>query len=893
MLTVIPFIVVSQQKNSPVKDGEKPLKTDSATLKKDTTSQKKISKGDKLDAQIDYNASDSIVFYGDGTGYLHGKSDIKYKKIDLKADYIRLKLDSSMIFAKGRPDSVGRMAGTPEFSEGESKYESKELTYNLKSKKGYIKQAVTQQGEGYIVSETTKKVNDDILCLRKGKYTTCDDHDHPDFYLELSRAKMKNGEYVVSGPAHLVVADVPLPIVIPFGYFPFTNKYSSGVVMPSYDDDSNRGFGLTGGGYYFAINDYVDLELTGDIYTMGSWSFYAKSTYTKKYKYNGNFSFDYMKVATGDKDLNTYSATKNMRINWSHSQNSKANPYLTLSASVNFSTSGYNKSNVNTNYSMGLSSENTKSSSVSFTKRFARISPLSITGNVDVTQSTRDSVISMTLPNLSISLATIYPFRSKNSSGDKWYEKISIKYSGTFTNSITTKENKLLYSSFAKDWKNKFSHNIPVSASFNILKYINVSPSFNYSEKWFTQSYNKDWDAQKNKAVTDTLLGFKRVYSYNAGISASTKLYGFYTPIPAIFGTKIQKIRHVLTPSIGFSYAPDFGTEKYGYYGTYTDGEGDIVKYSKYGGDAPGSGKTGSITYSFANNLEMKVRNDNDSTGENPSKNISLIDNLSFSGSYNMAKDSLRWSDIGASLRIKFGKFYTLNLSGSFNPYLYQLNSKKQVVMVDKLRWDNGKLPRFRGTSTSFGFSLNNSTLKKLLGLGADGDDKSKNQNSDAGNNHQNSQPDGNNNNNPGGNHGNSSNDKLAKGADGYDKVTIPWNISINYNISYIESSKFDTLRMEYKRTLRHGLSGSWNIALTPNWKISSSTAFDFQAKKLTYSSINVTRNLHCWTMTGSFVPFGTYKSYTFRIGVNASMLQDLKYDKKSDYQGASTITWY
>jgi lipopolysaccharide assembly outer membrane protein LptD (OstA) len=897
MWLAFPFSGFCQEKAAP-KNIEKSI------LKNDTLSKSAIDslnlkvpkkpKSDQIDAEINYTAQDSIVFLGNGTGFLHGKSDIKYKKIELKADFIRVKMDSSLIFARGTKDSVGSKVGEPEFSEGESKYTSRELTYNLKTKKGYIRQAVTQQGEGYIISDRTKKTSDETLCIAGGKYTTCDNHDHPDFYLSLSKGKVKPGSYIVAGPAHLVIEDVPLPIAVPFGFFPFTDKYSSGILMPNFEDELNRGFGLTNGGYYFAINDYMDMEFRGDVYTKGTWSLAATSTYRKRYKYNGNFNISYREDVTGEKDMPDYNKANNLSIRWSHSQDQKANPNFTFSSSVNFSTSGYNRSNINSYSRPELNSENTKGSSISFSQRFPD-SPFSLSGSMLINQRTKDSTISLTLPNISISMSRIYPFKRKNAIGkERWYEKISMSYSGSLANSIDTKENKLLTSSFTRDWKNSMRHSIPVSATFNILKYINVSPSVNYNERWYMQSYNQSWDAANKKVKTDTVYNFSRVYDFNMGVSASTKLYGFYMPIRAIFGDKIDRIRHVITPSIGFSYMPDFGDAMWGFYGTYVKPVADIkdptifhdetVQYSHFV-QSPGTGKSGSVNFSLGNNVEMKVRNDKDTTGTAPFKKVSLIDNFTVSGSYNMAADSMRWSILNASLRIKLGKSYSLSLSGGFDPYEYGLSKSGSPVRINKLRWENGGFPRFLGTSTSYSYTLSNDTFKKLFGK-----DKSSKGKSDK-------TPDTST--EPTAGTGQATNkqsgDKSKKvdiGEDGYEKVTIPWSISINYSIRYGNTNVFDKTKMEYEMAFTHNLSFSGNLALTTNWKFNTSTTYDFKSKQFTYTNLNITRSLHCWQMTASVVPFGVYKSYTFRLGVNASMLSDLKYDKQSGY-GTTNVTWY
>ena len=543
----IPYSGLSQTKVASPKPIEKSAKIDSISQKKDSTIETTKPKSNKIDAEIVYSAQDSIVFLGNGTGFLYGKSDIKYKNINLKSEFVRVKMDSSTVYATGKTDSLGKKIGEPVFTENKTEYNSRELTYNLKTRKGYIRQAVTKQGEGYVISDKTKKSTTDILCMTDGKYTTCDNHEHPDFYLDLTRGKVKPGGYIVAGPAYLVVEDVPLPIALPFGFFPFTDKYSSGILMPTFQDELTRGFGLTNGGYYFAINDYADLELRGDIYTKGTWALSASSGYMKRYKFRGNFNISYRQDVIGEKEIpSTYSTSNNLSIRWSHSQDSKANPFFNFSSSVNFSTSGYNRSNINSYYNPALNSENTKSSSVSFTQRFPE-SPFSISGSMLINQRTKDSTISMSLPNVNISMSRIYPFKRKDAIGkERWYEKISMSYSGSLSNSIETKENRLLSSSFVRDWRNGMRHSIPISATFDLFKYINISPSVNYNERWYLSSLNRSWDKMNQKVKTDTVAGFNRVYDFNMGISASTTLYGFYQPIRSLFGDKIDRIRHVM-----------------------------------------------------------------------------------------------------------------------------------------------------------------------------------------------------------------------------------------------------------------------------------------------------------------------------------------------------------
>jgi LptD protein len=851
----------------------------------------KAKKSEAIDAVIDYAAQDSIVFLGNGTGFLHGKGDVTYKNINLKADFIRVKMDSSLIYAHGTTDSIGKPIGDPIFKEGSTDYKSKTLTYNLKTKKGFIRQAVTKQGDGYIISDKTKKNTEDFLCVADGKYTTCDNTDHPDFYLSLSRAKVKPGKYIVTGPAHLVVADVPLPIIIPFGFFPFTDKYSSGVLMPTYTDDVTRGFGFINGGYYFAINDFMDLELKSEIYTKGTFALNTSTKYIKKYKYRGNFNVTYREDVTGEINTKDYSKFNNFSVNWSHSQDPKADPFSTFTALVNFSTNGYYQKNINSYYNPAQNSQNTKTSTITHTLRFPE-SPFNMTSAFELNQHTIDTSINVKLPSININMGRVYPFKKKEAVGsERWYEKISISYTGTLANSINTKEYKILTSSLSNDWKNGMNHNIPISATYTVLKYINLTASANFNDKMYLKSTDKGWDAiNKREIITNTNNKFSNVWDYNLSIGLSTKLYGFFIPSRKIFGDKVDRIRHMMTPTISLSYHPDFSDAGYGYYDYYDRFSPagvylDRVKYSHYANElysGPGAGKSGSIGFSLSNNVEMKVKNDKDTTGLNPFKKISLIDNFTISSGYNMVADSLKWQKINASVHLKFGPTYSLTLAGVFNPYFYGLDKVGNPVMIDKLRWNYGQFPVFEGTSTSFSYTFSNDTFNPK---------KKKTDNKTT------TDP-----NNPNGTNTpvdpnappiKKPEDKSTaeNDADGYRKVKIPWSISVNYTVRY-GMSNFNKTKMEYDMELTHGLSLSGNISLTPNWRFSTSTSYDFKIKQFSYASINIIRKLHCWTMTAMAVPFGPYKSYTFRLAVDATMLQDLKYDKKG-LPGANNTTWY
>ena len=865
------------------------LGTDTIAL--DTLGGKK--KKEPLDAPVIYEASDSIVFTEGGFANLYGQSKVNYEKIEPTSEVITMNMDSSTVFARGIIDSTGVESGLPVFKDGDTPYESKEMRYNFKSKRGFINSIVTQQGEGYVVSQEAKKGANDEIYMRHGKYTTCDDHEHPHFYMQLSMAKVRPKKNVVFGPAHLVVEDVPLPIAIPFGFFPFNSSYSSGFIMPTFGDEMNRGFYLRDGGYYFAINDNVDLKVLGEIFTKGSWGLSAQSSYAKRYKYSGSFNGSYLVTKTGEKNMPDYMVTKDFKIAWSHRQDPKASPNSTFSANVNFATSSYDRRNLSSLYNPQQYSNNTKASSVSYSRTFPSIG-LNLSSTFNITQNTRDSSISVTLPDLNLSLNRIYPFKRKKAAGEeRWYEKIGVQYSGRLTNSISTKDD-LLFKQGLSKWNNGMQHNIPVSATFTLFKYFNVVPSFNYTERWYTRKVMQSYDPNAVGNVRrDTISGFNRVYNYNMSLQVNTKLYGFFKPWK-MFGDKVEMIRHVFTPSVSFSYAPDFGQSRYGYYDTYTytDERGEVrtVEYSPYQGMAfgvPGKGMQKSINFSIDNNLEMKVKSDKDTTGV---RKISLIDQLSASMSYNAAAKVRPWSDLSMNLRLKLSKSYTFNMNASFATYAYQFDEKGNIVVGDRTEWSYGRFGRFQGYSGSFSYTFNNDTWKKWFGPKDDSDKKDDKEDEDDDEymseeeqeelRKKQSQP--------------RKKEKAAIDEDGYLSFKLPWSLSLSYSYSIREDrnkEKFNKKTMRYPYALTHSLNASGNVKLTSRWNVNYSSGYDFTQKKMSMTTVNITRDLHCFTMSCGLV-FGPFTSYNFSIRALSSMLTDaLKWDQRSNT--GSAVTWY
>ena len=855
-----------------------------------------------INSPVEYSATDSLVYDAKSKrAYLFGESAVKYENMNLKSERINMCLDSSLVHATGIRDTADHtgktLTGTPVFTMGNDSYESDTMAFNFKSKKGLISNVYTQQEDGYMHSELSKRNDNGEIYLQHGRYTTCN-APHPDFYIAISRAKMRPGKDVVFGPAYLVVADVPLPLAIPYGFFPFTKSYSSGLIMPTYGDESNRGFYLRDGGYYFAMSDKWDLKLLGEIYTKGSWGVSAASNYRKRYKYSGSFLFSYQDTRTGDKGMPDYMKQTSFKLQWNHRQDSKANPFSSLSASVNFATTSYERNNLSSLYNPQTLTQSTRTSSVNWSTTFSSIG-LSLSSTANLNQNMRDSTIAMTLPDLNISLSRFYPFKRKHAAGDeRWYEKISVGYTGQLSNSISTKEDKLMHSNLAKDWRNGFQHNIPINGSFTLFNYLNINPSLTFTDRMYANKIMRSWDQEQQKEVCDTVYGFQNVYNWSASLSMSTKMYGFWIPNRKVFGDKIQAIRHVITPTVSFSYAPDFGASRYGYWQTYqkTDADGNVslVEYSPYSQalyGVPGRGKTGNISFSLSNNLEMKVKSDKDTTGI---RKISLIDELGARMSYNMADKERPWSDLSMDIRLKWWKNYTFNMTAVFATYAYELDKDGRPYVGTHTEWGKGRFGRFQGTSQNISFTLTPEKLKKLFGGGDDSDDeKKKKKNNDEGvdtNIESNVDDDM-----IEGQRGakKSSGGKAETDADGYMKFSMPWSLTFGYGITMRENTqgKFNTKSMRYPYKFTQTLNVSGNVRISDGWNISFSSGYDFEYKKMSMTTASLQRDLHCFNMSCQVV-LAPYTSYNFTFRCNASTLTDaLKYDKRSGYSNA--VQWY
>ncbi|MFR9672219.1 MAG: putative LPS assembly protein LptD [Rikenellaceae bacterium] len=790
--------------------------------------------------------------------FIYTKGTVMYQDKSLEADNMQIDMATNEIFAYGMEvDSTGTGIVTgvtqPVFTDGGTTYTMDTITYNIKSEKAKIKGVATQEGDGWLVGSHVKKMDDNIINIKGGKYTTCDHIDHPHFFLAMTKAKVIPGEKVVTGPAYIVREDVPLYFLgIPEGFFPISSGPRSGLLMPTYGEDGTRGFFLRDMGYYFTLNDYMDLTLLGGLYSGGSWEASASSRYLKKYKYSGNVYLNYSSTKIGEKGDADYTKQNNVSIKWTHSQDTKANPGSSLSASVNFATSGYSKYSATTLDDILSTQTN---SSIAYSKSWSG-TPFSLSSNLAVSQNSNNESISVTFPTTVFSVSRFYPFKWGDSVGDdKWYEKISMTYTGKMTNSVTTTESEFFTKQTLQDMSNGIQHSLPVSASFNVFNYINFTPSVSYSEYWYIRRDRQEWNPVTNEIdVLDPDYGFYRLYNYSASASASTTIYGMFQAKNK--NNPLQAVRHTLTPSVSMSYSPNFSDQKYGFYETVqTDSLGNTKQYSPFTSNAygvPSSGESLAASFSLSQNLEMKVLSKRDTSGM---RKITLIDELKISGSYNFLADSMNLSTIPLSFRTTLFGNFGVNLSVTLDPY----RVSPEGVRYNKLFFPG----RVTSTGWSFGY-----TFKSR-------DDKSRSAINDI-----NSIPPEYS--NPFYNDPSNPLDPVLKRqlmADTYYDFSLPWNLGFNYVVSYgVTYTNNGTSGYEPNVTQSLGFNAS--LTITDKMGMTISSGYDIKSRAFTTSSINMTRDLHCWQMTFSWIPFGYYRSWSFNIGVKSAALSDLKYDK-------------
>lgn len=818
----------------------------------------------RIEDRVAYECVDSFYFdYEKRKAYLYGDGHVTYQDIDLKADYIEIDFNTNEVFATGLPDSTGKLAGLPKFRQGTEEIESREIRYNFNTKKGFVRQVITEQEGGYLHSEKTKRLPNGVIDIKNAKYTTCDAPD-PHYYVALTKAKVIPGHEIISGPAYLVVADIPLPVALPFGFFPNKQTHASGILIPEYGEEKNRGFFLRNGGYYFAINDYFDLRLTGDIFSNGTWGAKVSSNYRKRYSFSGNFGFSYYKNVQGDLDLGTYSASRDYSFQWTHSQDPKANPTRTFRASVNLSSSSYDK---NHSYEAQNYLTNTKQSSISFSKRWPG-SPFNFTASLSHSQNSRNKSVSLNLPKMALTMNRIYPLRRKGSTGNRWYENLELSYNATMENRIKTQDTLLFTREVFQDMRNGFRHTMPLSINFKPINNLNISPRVQYTGMLYTKRISKHYAYEldttdmtyRSVLVEDTIQGFQYAHAITPSVSVSLnpKIYGMFQFTSP--NSRIEAIRHVMSPSVSFSYVPDMSDILPQYYRTITDTTtGRDTRYSIYEREIYGTptlaGQSGTVSFALNNTLEMKVRPRGDTATE--SKKVKLLESLNFSTNYNLFKDSLRWAPVSISGRSSlFNKKVQISFSGILDPYA--INDEGGVI--NRSAWEvNRQLARLTRFGISVDFSLsggkgspgsNQQSASRNLGIPGQGGNA---QTPGAG------MP-----------------PQEMPGESEYNYFHVPWDLRVRYNLNYNKPGLTSSL------TQTLNVSGSIN--LTEKWRIGGNSGWDFIKNSLTYTSLNISRDLHCWQMRLSWIPIGYHQSYTFLINVKASILQDLKYEKRKSW---------
>ncbi|MFC2113982.1 putative LPS assembly protein LptD [Bacteroidota bacterium] len=793
---------------------------------------------DAIEELINYKAIDSIITdFGANTITLYDSAEVVYDNIQLKAAIIVFDWKNNIVIATGVYDSNGNYIGTPEFFDHGKSYKAKKIVYNFKSKKGKLYELFTKEGEGYVHGEEVKKDEEGNLLVHSAKYSTCD-LEHPHFYIAASKLKIMDKQ-IISGPAWIVVEDVPLPLVVPFGFFPKKQERSSGILLPSPGEEVRRGFFLKGFGYYFGINDYVDLTIKGDIFSRGSWGISTNTNYNVRYKYNGNLSLQYANNRLGDPDASDFSLSKDFIINWSHNQDSKARPNSTFKASVNAGSQNSYRNNATTADQI---LQNTLRSSIAYSMRFAG-TPFSLNTSLSHSQNLSQNTINLTAPDMSFNMNRITPFKPKKGVIKKrWYNDIGFRYSMNFRNSINTTDTMFLMPETWRDWEYGMQHNIPLSTSFKLLKYFTVSPNVNYKGITYFHSIENNYFENYNQTERDTVIetineGVFHANDVNFSASISTRIYGMFN----INKFGLIAIRHLITPNISFTYRPDFGDPKFGYYKTVQldstgkTGTYSVIKYPVFG--RPSNGKSGGISFGIQNNLEAKVKSKADTV--NTTRKIKLIDNFNINGYYNFLADSMRLSTIRMNGRTTlFKNKLSIQFSGELNPYLID----QEGFVINKYELvENKRLGRL--TRANLTISSRMKSRSKKPGKAAPEEQIGFD----------------------------------AMPFDQYVDFDIPWDLAVNYTLSYT--------KLGLEPTTTQTLNFNGGLSLTSKWKITFNSGYDLEKKEFTFTSLNMHRDLHCWEMSFNWIPFGYRQSYMFTLKVKSAVLKDLKINKEKSFR--------
>ena len=807
---------------------------------------------DAVGSVIKYKARDSVAMdLQTRRAYLYTEGHIDYDNMTLDADRVEVDFEHETLHAHGTSDTADEVHGRPYFKQAEAEYHADTITFNYHTQKGIIQGVITQEGDGYLHGKKVKKVNDSVMYLSGGSYTTCN-YAHPHFAINFTKSKLITGDKIVTGPAWLTVEDAPTPIALPFAFFPITHNRASGVLLPSYGWMNYRGYYLKDGDYYWAVNDNLDLALLTELYTNLSWAGELKSNYYKRYRYKGTLDARYGRTFTGIRgDTNTFNAFNDFKFTWQHSQDPKANPYSRFSANVNLQSRNYSRNTTNRNDYFN----STTTSSISYNTKLGSYFNLAATARESFNAQT--GVMNIKLPSITLNSITIYPLRRRHPSGAyRWWENISLSYVLNAENNITAQDTDLFKASTLDQMQYGVQQSIPLSSSVKVLRFFNWTNSLTYNERWHWSTIEKSYDAATGAVTTDTVRGFRSNRDFSISSSLSTRIYGMFQ----FKWGPLKALRHVINPSLSFTYRPDFGSERFGYWRQYTDSTGYVHRYSifqnsLYGG--PPDGRSGSLRLSIGNNLEIKVQNPFDTAAE--LKKIPLLESFNLSASYDLAKDSLNMSNLSVTGRTTLFRSLVLNYSGSFCPYVVDSLGN----MHNRFLWtEERRLFRTQSStwSAQLSFSLNERTFQK------EGTEAA------------------------GGSQGQPlytllqtpyNNSPVAM-MGGYVDFSVPWNISLSYTFSHASNYVARELNLQHQVIQSITLSG--NVSLTKNWRIAASTGYDIANHGMSYTTVDIYRDLHCWEMRFSWVPFGYYRSWFFQINIKADALRDVKYEKRESY---------
>ncbi len=817
-----------------------------------------------IDDKIERSCNDSTIQdFKNNKIYYYGGAKVVYEDITIEAEFIEFDFENRTVFAKGLPDSTGKLYGTPVFLEGDQTYHSETMKFNFDTKKGIITKVFTEDAMGYIHGSRIKKMDDNTIHIKSGSYTTCSNPEHPHFEFHFGKAKVIPDDKIVTGPAYFKLEETPLPIGVPFGIFPNSKGQRNGLIIPSWGESANRGFYLENGGFYWGINEHMDLQVVGDIYTRGSWAVKPTFRYNKRYAFNGSFSGSYAVNKIGSKGSADYNESTDFKVRWVHKQDPKARPKSSFSADVYIVSSNYNKYNA---ISSNEYLSNTFQSSIAYQTSIGSL--FNFTANASHSQNTLTRVMTVTLPELTLTMNRVYPFKNVGKPGKKrWYKDLYVSYTANAKNYVSMADSLYFKPGWLDNLQNGIQHRIPITMPVKLFKYVTWTTSVNLVDRMYFRYFEKQWVNDTTMPgggylKTDTINQFRNVFNFDVSSTMTTKIYGQVN----FKKGPIRAIRHVFTPSIGFSYNPDFSKDFWNYYDTYYDANGVAQMYSMFQGNiygAPPSGEAGRITYSFGNNLEIKVPSKKDTiTGV---KKVKIIEDLTFSGSYDIAKDSLNFSYLSISGRTTLFKNLSIRYSSLWDPYILDSAGVKQL---NQFEWDVNKR-LFRKNSVSWNFSLsyslNNDTFKRNKGKGSRNSATRQFESSPLASDQE--------------------MHDIRSHPEDYIDWSTQWSLSLSYNLTLSNNLSYINYLLQDNRKVIQTLGINGNVNLTPKWKVSVQTGWDFELKKLSYTSLTIYRDLHCWEMRFNWIPIGTYKSWNFQINVKAAALQDLKLTKKKDYR--------